>query len=517
MPRHEIIDAASRAMLAKSESCAALGIRKLERNPWHQDKPTKVKGIHFHNFTWPLGHFPYPICSKRHARPARRPTTILMVADYKYTQLIPSWAEQVHALGLQCAVGDVGDVATGTNVTHMRNSSEPRALTACEAAAAAGCECFTPPVGGRAKKKVANRWALDGVMALAVRWRFLYAKQLMERGQAVLMHDADVIFRPRGLAIFKAWASRPPSIDFAVQDNGRRRETYDDLNWGFTWMSGSRTSISLIGCLLDVWMHGAFNPPMYGQRASKAYYARSQPRVNHIVESAIEFARSPSAAPRVCTFPTEFLDRTMVHFSGYINPNHKIFCARARGVLDDTTQALRHQLVYRVPYNATIQQQTRALATALNLAKSLQMGVSIPYAAFNNKIVPFCHLYDVMRLPKRRLLTYSVAYGNKPIIRGACANGEVEASPAALHRVLQNLPRDQTTPSSKTWHCLNFDSLLRLADADKAMLSGVARVKTCNPNIACVHSAHGCHEGIFRQNVPHASACPKIMKSPGPI
>ena len=107
MPRHEIIDAASRAMLAKSESCAALGIRKLERNPWHQDKPTKVKGIHFHNFTWPLGHFPYPICSKRHARPARRPTTILMVADYKYTQLIPSWAEQVHALGLQCAVGDV--------------------------------------------------------------------------------------------------------------------------------------------------------------------------------------------------------------------------------------------------------------------------------------------------------------------------------------------------------------------------------------------------------------------------
>ena len=53
----------------------------------------------------------------------------------------------------------------------------------------------------------------------------------------------------------------------------------------------------------------------------------------------------------------------------------------------------------------------------------------------------------------------------------------MEASPAALHRVLQNLPRDQTTPSSKTWHCLNFDSLLRLADADKAMLSGVARVK----------------------------------------
>ena len=164
----------------------------------------------------------------------------------------------------------------------------------------------------------------------------------------------------------------------------------------------------------------------------------------------------------------------MVHFSGYINQIWN-FLRSGRGVLDDTTQAL---VIHSSIVFLTMQRSADTRARYCSQSgKSLQMGVSIPYAAFNNKIVPFCHLYDVMRLPKRRLLTYSVAYGNKPIIRGACANGEVEASPAALHRVLQNLPRDQTTPSSKTWHCLNFDSLLRLADADKAMLSGVARSK----------------------------------------
>ena len=504
------IDAASHAMLEKSEECAALNLHTLDRVPFQERHRRYIKGKSFANLSWARGHFPYPTCSRRHGRPGR-PMTVLMVADFKYTQLIPSWAAMVRSLGYPCAVGDVGDTTTRTRTANSSMTSSAAhdngvptastALSACEAAAAAGCECFQPPV--RAKTAV-HRWSLEGVMAMAVRWRFLYARQLLLRGQSVLMHDADVIFRPRGLAAMKAWVANAPPVDFAVQDNGARPETYDDLNWGFTWMSGSKTTVRLLGCLLNVWTHAAFAAPLEGPRASKAYYARSQPRINHIVEAAIEHARSPSAAPRVCMFSANLLQRTMRHFSGYVNPNHKIMCARALGVLNDTPDSLRRQLVYRVPTTATLEQQKHALAAAIHLGESLQMGISIPQASYNGRHVPFCHLFDVLALPQQHLLTFSLAIGNKQLLKSVCAAGKVNAS--ALRS--QQFSPQPLSGHNATFACVSFDSLVRLGKAGSHGIVGLREVKSCDPMLPCIMSGHGCYERIWKPSVVgHGTRC----------
>ena len=277
---HMMRDARANLALAASTDCVGLGVRSIRRVADQDTSGRLVRPASNASLAWKQGHFPYKDCGDdvdgpamlmSQAMPPRpndrlRPLTVLMVSDIKYAARIPAWAAEVTAMGIPCAVGDVsGSDPHGTSNTTLRP---------CAAAAASGCECFSPPTRAPA---LHHKWDINGVMALAVRWRFLYAKELLARGRSVLMHDADVFFH-RGDALDKVsrWINetwQTARMDFAVQDNGRRRETYDDLNWGFVWMSGSATSVRLLGCTLDAWRHPAFAPPR--EKPHSAYHARS--------------------------------------------------------------------------------------------------------------------------------------------------------------------------------------------------------------------------------------------------
>ena len=181
-------------ILNSSSDCSALRVRTLKRVPAVVRKSSVLVRSAFNaSLAWTPGHFPYPDCGATgpssvgmlaspaiHVHSARLPVTVLMVTDHKYMMRIAPWAAEVNELGLSCAVGDVSAVST-----KAAHESSP-----CLEAASTGCECFRPPTRARS---IAHRWDLNGVIALAVRWRFLYAKQLLQRGRSVLMHDADVL------------------------------------------------------------------------------------------------------------------------------------------------------------------------------------------------------------------------------------------------------------------------------------------------------------------------------------
>ena len=517
MPKHAAITIASgsgsKAMLRNSADCKALNIHELKRVFWREDPPRVISAENIPNMSWPRGHFPYPRCkgTRKGTRIRKiRPMTVLMVADYKYTQLIPSWAEQVQGLQFPCAVGDVGNADTSNSTTTTGSRS------ACAVAAAVGCECFTPP--SRAPS-TGHRWDLNSVMALAVRWRFRYAYELLQRGRSVFMHDADVLFRPGGMEAVARWLDRAPRVDFAVQHNGIRRESYDDLNWGFVWMSGSNTSMQILGCLLDVWMHKAFAGP-----AHSAYHARSQPRINHVFESAIQSAPDVKSAPKLCTFRPDFLERTMKHFSGYKNADHKLMCARAMGIFDDTPASLAGRLIYGVPLTVTPYEQKRALAGAIVLGDRLNLGVAIPPAVWNFKLAPFCHLHDAMRLPPQRL----VRAVNSNVFRRACAVNATHTNATRISgwgldaatllprgskiraishpKIVQEEGVDNWKRSSfriqrltmLRTKCVSFRSLQQLGET-AAGTEYFSRFETCNPTDKGVTAMHGCHDGIWRK------------------
>ena len=489
-------------ILNSSSDCSALRVRTLKSVPARGHQRVLARSAFNASLAWTPGHFPYPNCGATgpssvsmlaspaiRVHSARRPVTVLMVTDFKYMMRISPWAAEVNELGLPCAVGDVSAVST-----KAAHESSP-----CLEAASAGCECFRPPV--RAKSMV-HRWDLNGVMALAVRWRFLYAKQLLQRGRSVLMHDADVFFRPGGLATVMRWLNRTwesSGMDFAVQDNGRREEAYDDLNWGFVWMSGSKNSVRLIGCTLAAWTHRAFAPPKEIPHSS--YHARSQPRINHVLEAAMAAARSPADVPRTCLFPSTLLARAMRHLSGYANAGQKLMCARAEGVLDDPSAGLQGRLLYAVPINASVVDQKRALSAALTLGEVLQHGVIIPPAVFAHRRVPFCQLFDANTLPMERM-TRGVQTAMR---RELCAAGvsdaaelvnERQSENAAPMQVSQNLRRRPLRVSSSllATRCVSFDSLVRYhASTSSTSSRHFGKLRTCDPMAKSVTSLHACH------------------------
>ena len=485
-------------MVLRSADCSALQVHDIHSVP-KSERPRLVRALHVANFTWTRGHFPYPKCKARNGNNINmaKPMTILMVADFQYTPLIPSWADQVQSLGYDCAVGDVGRASEV-------NQSDA-SLSPCAAAAASNCECFLPPT--RAPRGL-HRWDKNNVMALAVRWRFFFAKQLLVRGRSVLMHDADVFFRPGGLRTMTSSLAHAPSVDFALQHNGRRTDTYDDLNWGFVWMSGSDTCQKLISCTLDVWTHKAFRPPAKYPHSS--YHARSQPRINHVLELAIQHATSQASMPRVCTFPAVFLSAAMSHFTGYSSAEHKIRCARANGLLDDAPVGLRGRLLYMVPANATVYDQTRALATALSLGNAHKLGVAVPQAWYDGVRVPFCKLFDVMNLPRmvrgqRKALIQCVRTASQQ--EGLWKPNSRRNSLSLLQGLLRRLqsrgkPRGTMrreadgVASRLTTTCISFESLMRLSTSPTA-IAHADMVKTCKPNSPAVNSSKACQKGLW--------------------
>ena len=505
--------AAPMPILNSSSDCSALRVRTLKRVPAVVRKSSVLVRSAFNaSLAWTPGHFPYPDCGATgpssvgmlaspaiHVQSARLPVTVLMVTDHKYMMRIAPWAAEVNELGLSCAVGDVSAVST-----KAAHESSP-----CLEAASTGCECFRPPTRARS---IAHRWDLNGVMALAVRWRFLYAKQLLQRGRSVLMHDADVFFRPGGLAAVMRWLNstwKSSAMDFAVQDNGRRSESYDDLNWGFVWMSGSHNSIRLIGCTLDAWTHKAFAAPKDNPHSS--YHARSQPRINHVLEAAMAAAGSPSDVPHTCLFPSTLLSRAMRHLSGYENAEQKLMCARSEGVLDDPSRGLQGRLLYGVPVNASVVDQKRALSAALTLGEVLQHGVTIPPAVFALRRVPFCHLFDANTLPMTRM-TRGVPTAMR---RKLCAAGmsdaaelakQLQSEDAAPMQASQRRRLSRVSSSQLAARCVSFDSLVRYHATTSSTFRHFRKLRTCDPMAKSVTSLHACHP-----RAPHADAPAKVV------
>ena len=510
-----------------SASCASLGIARLVRVPKIETPHLLSSHSHGQTTPWPRGHYPWPACAVApHAATERRPLAVLiMVADSTYASRVPEWAALVRSIGASCAVGDVGNErdaaparALGRSLFHGRipagiggqspaaeppaSAELPVASAACAAVAAARCECFDPPTRARAGSHRANE---GSALALAVRWRFRYALALLHRGSDVLMHDADVFYSKRGLdetlRIVHAtrFSSRRPTgtvgrgpvdqsssnLDFVIQPNGKRREAYDDLNWGFVFVGSTPRAIAILQCALDTWTNPAFRGPL-PPRASW-HRVRSQPWLNHILEAAVSAARAARrmSQAHLSVFPKALFSRsgrdTVVHFTGYGTSHWKLLCAMADGylpplagsggvagngsvgqreggtVLEGGTipDGKRKTIVYLPPLSAKSEQQATALAAAYHLASATGASVALPPATHQSRdgagpsYIPLCLLIDVGTFP----IEQSVAPPKDATGERLCAG----AAGASLRDATELL---QETSPGVVW-CVSFESLLR--------------------------------------------------------
>ena len=467
------------------------------------------------SLAWREGHFPYNVCGASDGilplsplatsdTMALRPVTVLMVTDSKYAMRIPAWAAEVKGLGFPCAVGDVGSrMGNATADNHTSAAS-----IACKAAKAAGCECFPPP-----ERIVSSgyKWDQNGPMVSAVRWRFSYARQLLMRGRSVLMHDADVFIYRGGLTNVWQWIKerhRASPIDFAVQNNRARPEAFDDLNWGFVWMSGSTFSTRLLGCTLDAWMHHAFLPPPNSPRSG--YHMRSQPRINHIVEAATAAAPTVTEMPRVCMFSADLVKNNLRHLSGFVSAKHKLMCARAEGVLDDPDENLRGRLLFSTRQTATVDEQNRALAAAIFIGESLQLGVAIPHsAAFLGKLYPFCLVFQAYLLPRHRMTRSVLVKARRSQLCASAGYTNVSALLAPVATVASLRRRDRLLPgglksADLPVTCVRFDELVQ-AYSRLPPVENHTWLGACDPRDKRVHSAHACHGALLAVTRPRRS------------
>ncbi len=376
-------------------SCRALGVRSLERVPIYAGMSAPLlSGTHGNEqVKWALGHFPWWRGSLRcpaatspapvAATTTTRPLALLMTVDRSYVQLVPAWAAEARSAAVGCILGAIG---AGDATQQL-----------CKVARRAGCKCITSSA----------RRPRDSAKVFAVRIRFDFARRALRRGLAgsLLMHDADVFFRPGGLrAMAQTIDALPPAMDFALSDNGpRRNESFDDLNWGFAWISGSNTSLSLLDCVLAEWGHPSFDRPS-GAPNPADYYERSQPRINHILEAAI--AAGSGHAPRVCTFVRREQDRALRHMTGLYGAHAKLLCARAENASRlpaGTERGPRRKcvLAYSPPLHATASAQQDALNAALRLRIMRNCTLALPAAVYRRKPIPLCRLFEPSSVPLR--------------------------------------------------------------------------------------------------------------------
>ena len=395
-------------------SCRALGIQTLERVPvytdWHMDQHPSINGTYAAvPSRWAAGHFPWWHASLRcHVPSSPSPTTtspaptatrrsiaLLMTVDHRYEQLVPAWAAEAQGAGVGCILG----VISSANASqHM-----------CAAARRVGCHCLADERAPRDQV---------GSQVFAVKIRFDFARRVLRRGLAtsLLMHDADVFFRPGGLvAMTRVISALPPTIDFAVSDNGpRRNESFDDLNWGVAWVSGSNASLSVLDCVLAEWTHPSFERPSSRTPNPALYFQRSQPRINHILEAAIVASSNhfrgttskasnnamQTQAPRVCTFERRQQDEALRHMTGMSGAHAKLVCARAENVSRlPPDHRSRCVLSYSTPLNASARAQMAALKTALQLRNERHCTLALPAAMHRGKRIGFCKLFDPGSVP----------------------------------------------------------------------------------------------------------------------
>ena len=500
-------------------SCLALGIPRLRRVPILVQK--LVHGVG--NTNWQRGHYPYATCS-----PVPRPTSLwtslwsppspsirvatLLVADHQYSEVIPRWAAGSRAAHVDlCVVGRVGA------------SDLP-----CQAARHEGCECMRQGHASAVIRRDDSSFARAGARGRSVRYRFEYAQALLARSYSVLMLDADVFLREAGMAQLLGYlrAGAMVGYDFALMNNQYpRREAYDDLNWGVAWITPSDTSKHLLSCLLGEWDHHAFSDPRTG-----SYGLRSQPRVNHLIESSLMRGggrganRSP---PRVCTLPDALTRRALKHMTGYPTVAHKLTCARTMGlhqvtkalvvesrvewvsraamrlarykVLTTTTQVTgsawtrspQRQLWYRVPDDASPSQQRDALLVAARLARDLNRTLVLPRAVFQGKPVKFCEVFDFIAMGLGNFFTQAEAATAGALFgAGECIDVPAVApleDSLTYNGVARAMSAWDTTPHV----CMPFATLVQLGSGHLQEQAFV-----CNPTSKRVQSIHVCSKGV---------------------
>ena len=124
-----------------------------------------------------------------------------------YMAVLEPWAHVVHFANASC-------VAVALD------------MTVCNEAKRIGCQCIksfddAPNYGNSGTQKGWHKARRDGI-----KMRFIGALSVMEAGRPVVMHDADVFFRPHGLlhllSFIEATREQVSNLDVLAQNNGKR-------------------------------------------------------------------------------------------------------------------------------------------------------------------------------------------------------------------------------------------------------------------------------------------------------
>ena len=285
-----------------TSACRAINVTTIEAVGAHERRAIRSLG----GEEWTLGHLHWPQCGLITPPPLTHgnnaPIAVLITLDRNYVSVILRWSRLVRQAEMTCVVG----------------TFDPEPERVCVVARAAKCQCEISKF--MASGRVDESWAIDAPRRVGVRARFELAHRILPRFHGgLIMHDADVAFGSlEPFASYARWARRS-GYDLVVQPNGRRKEAFDNLNFGLVWFASATFCTQLLGCLLDSWEHPAFQPtPRDPPVLGGAYRERSQPRLTHLLELVRAAAPSRAAArasssssskqepsPRLCRFPAE--------------------------------------------------------------------------------------------------------------------------------------------------------------------------------------------------------------------
>jgi len=217
-----------------------------------------------------------------------------------------------------------------------------------------------------------------------------------------------------------------------------------------------------------------WNDPAFsclGRKCDKSYFARSQPRINHIIEESL---KSSSTDPKICLVQSATLNKLGIrHMTGYTNALSKQLCAKARGFLRGES-LLEDTVAFDVPANARPSEQRSALLVALAIGRVLRRKVEIPEVFYLGEKTDFCLFYHIQSQH-----TYSA------LIARTSACSDRNTLPMA-NVLLQ--PSERKIPKHV---CLHFDELLTkkiFADVSTA----THEITLCDPTNKAYASYHMC-------------------------
>ena len=404
--------------------------------------------------SWTSGFFEYESCdfveiqtSETDSDEPKPHTTVLTVANRHYSDVLSDWVKSVKRAHLECHVFALDN-------------------TTCTRASDVGCKCLRSAavIASDSTTAFEKGWHNDRVSA--VKYRFEAASILLRNGYDVLLHDADVFFLEESIALFMSFVEQLQEAgrdyELIIQDNGARKDTYDRLNWGFSWMKSTQRNHDLLQCTIERWDDQAFQCSKPG--CNEHYSRRSQPRINHIIESSIEGA---GKTPRLCMLSNKYLQTIGIkHFTGYSSAQSKKTCSKSQGYLM-SQRVGSTTVMYEVPSSATLSEQRLALINALNYAHATRRKLQIPKVYWNHDNADFCLAFDIK---DDRIHGLLVAGDNNHI----CGKDE------KAQREQQNTD------------CLTF-STLRSARLSKVRPFNLSSILLCDPTNTDYAALHECH------------------------